>query len=172
MPLCLGAPPAKWGEPPRLVLLSVLASVAAHQVPGCQFTSHVASAGGTKGCTCAGGPDFPTPSSPSVFRHTVNLLGNLPLKCLDVLLTLEPHEGSLEFLGANMDVIRVLLSFLEKRLQQVCRGTCCVGASVALTFPSSCGPCFLRVHTGKWRSAWQKTRLLLPEKYGDLHTHI
>ncbi|XP_026946375.1 chaperone Ric-8A isoform X2 [Sagmatias obliquidens] len=51
--------------------------------------------------------------------HTVNLLGNLPLKCLDVLLTLEPHEGSLEFLGVNMDVIRVLLSFLEKRLHQV-----------------------------------------------------
>ncbi|XP_016077827.1 PREDICTED: synembryn-A isoform X2 [Miniopterus natalensis] len=51
--------------------------------------------------------------------HTVNLLGNLPLKCLDVLLTLEPHEGSLEFLGVNMDVISVLLSFLEKRLHQV-----------------------------------------------------
>ncbi|XP_057582489.1 synembryn-A isoform X4 [Hippopotamus amphibius kiboko] len=57
--------------------------------------------------------------------HTVNLLGNLPLKCLDVLLTLEPHKGSLEFLGMNMDVIRVLLSFLEKRLHQVGRGTCC-----------------------------------------------
>ncbi|TEA36530.1 hypothetical protein DBR06_SOUSAS35410054 [Sousa chinensis] len=56
--------------------------------------------------------------------HTVNLLGNLPLKCLDVLLTLEPHEGSLEFLGVNMDVIRVLLSFLEKRLHQVGRGSC------------------------------------------------
>ncbi|XP_058382013.1 synembryn-A isoform X3 [Diceros bicornis minor] len=53
--------------------------------------------------------------------HTVNLLGNLPLKCLDVLLTLEPHEGSLEFLGVNMDVIRVLLSFLEKRLHQTHR---------------------------------------------------
>ncbi|XP_055271067.1 synembryn-A isoform X2 [Moschus berezovskii] len=50
--------------------------------------------------------------------HAVNLLGNLPLKCLDVLLTLEPHEGSLEFLGVNMDVIRVLLSFMEKRLHQ------------------------------------------------------
>ncbi|KAB0392640.1 hypothetical protein E2I00_004625, partial [Balaenoptera physalus] len=53
--------------------------------------------------------------------HTVNLLGNLPLKCLDVLLTLEPHEGSLEFLGVNMDVIGVLLSFLEKRLHQTHR---------------------------------------------------
>ncbi|XP_039732883.1 chaperone Ric-8A isoform X2 [Pteropus medius] len=53
--------------------------------------------------------------------HTVNLLGNLPLKCLDILLTLEPHEGSLEFLGVNMDVIRVLLSFLERRLNQTHR---------------------------------------------------
>uniref|UniRef100_A0A673T5J5 Synembryn n=1 Tax=Suricata suricatta TaxID=37032 RepID=A0A673T5J5_SURSU len=53
--------------------------------------------------------------------HTVNLLANLPLKCLDVLLTLEPREGSLEFLGVNMDVIRVLLSFLEKRLHQTHR---------------------------------------------------
>uniref|UniRef100_G1L997 Synembryn n=1 Tax=Ailuropoda melanoleuca TaxID=9646 RepID=G1L997_AILME len=53
--------------------------------------------------------------------HTVNLLGNLPLKCLDVLLTLEPRKGSLEFLGANMDVIHVLLGFLEKRLHQTHR---------------------------------------------------
>ncbi|XP_017899908.1 PREDICTED: synembryn-A isoform X2 [Capra hircus] len=53
--------------------------------------------------------------------HAVNLLGNLPVKCLDVLLTLEPHEGSLEFLGVNMDVIRVLLSFMEKRLHQTHR---------------------------------------------------
>ena len=57
----------------------------------------------------------------SVPSHAVNLLGNLPVKCLDVLLTLEPHEGSLEFLGVNMDVIRVLLSFMEKRLHQVLR---------------------------------------------------
>lgn len=53
--------------------------------------------------------------------HTVNLLGNLPLQCLDVLLTLEPQEGSLEVLGVNVDVIRALLSFLEKRLHQTHR---------------------------------------------------
>lgn len=53
--------------------------------------------------------------------HTVNLLGNLPLKCLDVLLTLDLHEGSLEFMGVNMDVISVLLAFLEKRLHQTHR---------------------------------------------------
>ena len=63
---------------------------------------------------------MPLSSAPS---HAVNLLGNLPVKCLDVLLTLEPHEGSLEFLGVNMDVIRVLLSFMEKRLHQVGRET-------------------------------------------------
>ncbi|XP_007982587.3 chaperone Ric-8A isoform X2 [Chlorocebus sabaeus] len=51
--------------------------------------------------------------------HAVNLLGNLPLKCLDVLLTLEPHGDSVEFMGVNMDVIRALLIFLEKRLHQV-----------------------------------------------------
>lgn len=54
----------------------------------------------------------------------MNLLGNLPLKCLDVLLALELQEGSLEFLGVNMDAIRILLSFLEKRLHQVSRSTC------------------------------------------------
>ncbi|XP_069327998.1 synembryn-A isoform X1 [Eulemur rufifrons] len=57
--------------------------------------------------------------------HTVNLLGNLPLNCLDILLTLEPHKGSLEFMGANMDVIRALLGFLEKRLHQVGWGRLC-----------------------------------------------
>ncbi|XP_014394681.1 PREDICTED: synembryn-A [Myotis brandtii] len=51
--------------------------------------------------------------------HAVNLLGNLPVKCLDVLLALEPRKGSLEFLGVNMDVMGALLSFLEKRLHQV-----------------------------------------------------
>ncbi|XP_049637101.1 synembryn-A isoform X2 [Suncus etruscus] len=53
--------------------------------------------------------------------HTVNLLGNLPLRCLDVLLSLELKPDSLEFLGMNMDVICALLSFLEKRLQQTHR---------------------------------------------------
>ncbi|ELK26877.1 Synembryn-A [Myotis davidii] len=63
--------------------------------------------------------------------HAVNLLGNLPVKCLDVLLALEPRKGSLEFLGVNMDVMGALLSFLEKRLHQV--GGPCVAAQ---------GPCF------------------------------
>ncbi|XP_037017223.2 synembryn-A [Artibeus jamaicensis] len=53
--------------------------------------------------------------------HTVNLLGNLPLKCLDVLLSLEPHEGSVQVLGVSMDAVSTLLSFLEKRLHQTHR---------------------------------------------------
>ncbi|XP_017376472.1 synembryn-A isoform X1 [Cebus imitator] len=53
--------------------------------------------------------------------HAVNLLGNLPPKCLDVLLTLEPHGDSVEFMGVNMDVIHALLIFLEKRLHQTHR---------------------------------------------------
>ncbi|XP_049748985.1 synembryn-A isoform X1 [Elephas maximus indicus] len=53
--------------------------------------------------------------------HAVNLLGNLPLECLDVLLTPELHTGSLEFMGVNMDVIHALLDFLERRLDQTHR---------------------------------------------------
>lgn len=69
----------------------------------------------------AGCPRAPAAAHSSAPSHAVNLLGNLPLRCLDVLLTLEPHEGCLEFLGANMDVVGVLLAFLEKRLLQVGR---------------------------------------------------
>lgn len=74
----------------------------------------------------------------------MNLLGNLPLKCLDVLLALELHEGSLEFMGVNMDVIGVLLAFLEKRLHQVGRGPAGQSSAVALTLAvlHSCGHCF------------------------------
>ncbi|KAM5318798.1 chaperone Ric-8A isoform 2-T2 [Glossophaga mutica] len=53
--------------------------------------------------------------------HAVNLLGNLPLKCLDVLLSPEPHKGSVQFLGVSMDAVSTLLSFLEKRLHQTHR---------------------------------------------------
>uniref|UniRef100_A0A8C6V897 Synembryn n=1 Tax=Naja naja TaxID=35670 RepID=A0A8C6V897_NAJNA len=51
--------------------------------------------------------------------HTINLLGNLPLKCLDVLLTPKVHRGSLEYMGVNMDAVNVLLSFLDRRLDRV-----------------------------------------------------
>lgn len=82
----------------------------------------------------------------SVPSHTVNLLGNLPLRCLDVLLALELHEGSLEFMGVNMDVINALLAFLEKRLHQV-------GGGSAMWTPramgTSCVYCFCTIGTGK-----------------------
>uniref|UniRef100_UPI00398E836F chaperone Ric-8A isoform X1 n=1 Tax=Pristiophorus japonicus TaxID=55135 RepID=UPI00398E836F len=50
--------------------------------------------------------------------HTVNLLGNLPLMCLDVLLTPKVQLGSVEYLGMNMDAVNLLLDFLEKRLDR------------------------------------------------------
>ncbi|XP_029438985.1 synembryn-A [Rhinatrema bivittatum] len=50
--------------------------------------------------------------------HTVNLLGNLPLKCLDVLLTPKVRLGSIEHMGVNMDAVSVLLDFLELRLDR------------------------------------------------------
>lgn len=54
--------------------------------------------------------------------HTVNLLGNLPLKCLDVLLTPKVRPGSLEYMGVNMDAVSILLDFLERRLDRVSGG--------------------------------------------------
>ncbi|KAM9470519.1 chaperone Ric-8A [Clarias gariepinus] len=52
--------------------------------------------------------------------HTVNLLGNLPLPCLDVLLMPRVQLGSIEYMGVNMDAVKKLLEFMEKRLD---RGT-------------------------------------------------
>ncbi|TRY87991.1 hypothetical protein DNTS_007019 [Danionella cerebrum] len=50
--------------------------------------------------------------------HTVNLLGNLPLPCLDVLLMPKVQQGSIEYMGVNMDAVKVLLEFMEKRLDR------------------------------------------------------
>ncbi|XP_076878426.1 chaperone Ric-8A [Brachyhypopomus gauderio] len=50
--------------------------------------------------------------------HTVNLLGNLPLPCLDVLLLPRVQQGSTEYMGINMDAVTVLLDFMEKRLDR------------------------------------------------------
>ncbi|KAK5867972.1 hypothetical protein PBY51_012423 [Eleginops maclovinus] len=50
--------------------------------------------------------------------HTVNLLGNLPLPCLDVLLMPKVHQGSIEYMGVNMDAVNMLLEFMESRLDQ------------------------------------------------------
>ncbi|XP_043938461.1 synembryn-A-like [Protopterus annectens] len=50
--------------------------------------------------------------------HTVNLLVNLPLMCLDVLLIPKVEQGSVEYMGVNMDTVEVLLIFMEKRLDR------------------------------------------------------
>ncbi|XP_072242641.1 chaperone Ric-8A [Leuresthes tenuis] len=50
--------------------------------------------------------------------HTVNLLGNLPLPCLDVLLMPKVQQGSIEYMGVNMDAVNMLLQFTEKRLDR------------------------------------------------------
>ncbi|MED6262896.1 Synembryn-A, partial [Ataeniobius toweri] len=51
--------------------------------------------------------------------HTVNLLGNLPLPCLDALLLPKVEHGSIEYMGVNMDAVNMLLEFMEKRLDRV-----------------------------------------------------
>ncbi|KAJ8417098.1 hypothetical protein AAFF_G00283250 [Aldrovandia affinis] len=50
--------------------------------------------------------------------HTVNLLGNLPLPCLDVLLIPKVQQGSIEYMGVNMDAVSMLLGFMERRLDR------------------------------------------------------
>ncbi|RXN01703.1 Synembryn-A [Acipenser ruthenus] len=50
--------------------------------------------------------------------HTVNLLGNLPLMCLDVLLTPKVQQGSIEYMGVNMDAVSMLLDFMDRRLNR------------------------------------------------------
>ncbi|KAE8593744.1 hypothetical protein XENTR_v10019296 [Xenopus tropicalis] len=54
--------------------------------------------------------------------HTVNLLVNLPLMCLDVLLTPKVEQGSVEYMGMNMDTVEVLIQFLDRRLDRVSDG--------------------------------------------------
>ncbi|XP_031724028.1 chaperone Ric-8A [Anarrhichthys ocellatus] len=53
--------------------------------------------------------------------HTVNLLGNLPLPCLDVLLIPKVQQGSIEYMGVNMDAVNMLLEFMEKTLDRGCK---------------------------------------------------
>ncbi|KAM3608897.1 uncharacterized protein V6R79_006487 [Siganus canaliculatus] len=50
--------------------------------------------------------------------HTVNLLGNLPLPCLDVLLIPKVQQDSTEYMGVNMDAVNMLLELMEKRLDR------------------------------------------------------
>ncbi|XP_055011857.1 synembryn-A [Boleophthalmus pectinirostris] len=50
--------------------------------------------------------------------HTINLLGNLPLPCLDVLLMPKVQPNSIEYMGVNMDAVHMLLEFMEKRVDR------------------------------------------------------
>ncbi|XP_071272112.1 chaperone Ric-8A isoform X1 [Salvelinus alpinus] len=50
--------------------------------------------------------------------HSLNLLGNLPLSCLDVLLMPKVQQGSIEYMGVNMDAVNMLLEYMEKRLDR------------------------------------------------------
>ncbi|XP_069480009.1 synembryn-A [Ambystoma mexicanum] len=50
--------------------------------------------------------------------HTVNLLGNLPFRCLDVLLSPKVRPGCIEYMGVNLDAPSMLLDFLEQSLDR------------------------------------------------------
>ncbi|XP_076121403.1 chaperone Ric-8A [Alosa pseudoharengus] len=50
--------------------------------------------------------------------HTCNLLGNLPLPCLDVLILPKVLPTSIDYMGVNMDAVHMLLELMEKRLDR------------------------------------------------------
>lgn len=52
--------------------------------------------------------------------NAVNLLSNVPVSCLDVLISpSSEEETNLKYNGMNMDAIQVLLDFMEKRIDKV-----------------------------------------------------
>ncbi|XP_069484364.1 synembryn-B isoform X2 [Ambystoma mexicanum] len=52
--------------------------------------------------------------------NTINLLSNVPVSCLDVLISTSKEEESLKYNGMNMDAIQVLLDFMEMRIDKGC----------------------------------------------------
>lgn len=50
--------------------------------------------------------------------HAINLLSNLPVSFLDVLIDLPVQGGQEEYSGKNLDVVQVLLDFMEKRIDK------------------------------------------------------
>lgn len=50
--------------------------------------------------------------------HTINLLGNLPLPCLDVVLIPKVQNNTIEYMGVNMDAVNMLLEFMERRVDR------------------------------------------------------
>lgn len=87
--------------------------------------------------------------------HTVNLLGNLPLKCLDVLLTPKVRPGSLEYMGVNMDAVSILLDFLERRLDRVSAGAASSHLSLSLEEPGGSSTLALKLVLCRRDSFWQ-----------------
>ncbi|XP_061750229.1 synembryn-B [Nerophis ophidion] len=53
-----------------------------------------------------------------VHSHTINVLSNLPVPCMDVLIDLPVQGGVEAYGGKNMDAIQVLLDFMEKRIDK------------------------------------------------------
>ncbi|KAM7414353.1 hypothetical protein PAMA_019256 [Pampus argenteus] len=50
--------------------------------------------------------------------HAINLLNNLPVYCLDVLIDVPVQGGQENYSGKNMDVVQVLIDFMEKRIDK------------------------------------------------------
>lgn len=59
-----------------------------------------------------------TEKTEEVHSHAVNLLNNLPVPCLDVLIDLPVQGGSDSYNGKNLEVVQVLLDFMEKRIDR------------------------------------------------------
>lgn len=57
------------------------------------------------------------------FSNAINLLSNVPVSCLDVLISPstqeDPEDTDIKYNGMNMDAIQVLLKFMEKRIDKV-----------------------------------------------------
>lgn len=50
--------------------------------------------------------------------HAINLLSNIPVSCLDVLISVPSEAGSKEHSGKNMEAVQILLDFMEKRIDK------------------------------------------------------
>ncbi|TRY98462.1 hypothetical protein DNTS_030340, partial [Danionella cerebrum] len=51
--------------------------------------------------------------------HAANTLSALPLSCLDVLVSVTPNPDSHQMNGANMDCVHNLLTYMERKLEQI-----------------------------------------------------
>lgn len=54
------------------------------------------------------------------FSNAINLLSNVPVSCLDVLISPSSQEETdIKYNGMNMGAIQILLDFMEKRIDKV-----------------------------------------------------